>query len=374
MKKLMIAAAAVAMIGGVQAANKPCIACGEVEDPVAPETFTEAQFYNVQFKLNTLAPKKIVCKDPDCSDCSDVAVFFEKGTRTIDGVIFNCFPCCDESEDASNFWRICLWEKAKKAYLTDTPVWVPAGTTTNTVKAWEATMTIKVWGAWDYLNREFPLIATDTVAVQVPDSEDMTRAQAISWAANRTSIQLGELLTTYYPGAERFELVSASAEQITVEETITTTTGFWNGDAVDFEDLFVRYGKKADKIAADWEGAYGSFEFRAAGIGTAALVKDEFGGTTVNYIKNVKGNFAGAIAPAQFKIFNGDECEWVDGKLLDLCDYFATWCDDGTNATEVPAYGTWQIKYNAGLKNKKMTSIIPAGYVAEGDDDDDQGL
>lgn len=137
MKKLMIAAAAAAICGGAFAAGSLC-----EDDPTAPAAETQCALYNVKFTFKTLDAKLLKVKGytidgGECGDDEDVEavkyVYLENGSRTLEGIIWDCDAACDTLNDVE--MNFILWEKkgenvftAKLAYESESnKTWV-AGT------------------------------------------------------------------------------------------------------------------------------------------------------------------------------------------------------------------------------------------------------
>ena len=103
MKKLMIAAAAAAMVGGAFA------------DLCDDTINSDCGAWKVNFTLKTLVPKRTVCKSGGCADCSDSSkecvFYYEQGTRKIQGYIWGCDSNC--FDDGSDYFYT-LWEPAFK--------------------------------------------------------------------------------------------------------------------------------------------------------------------------------------------------------------------------------------------------------------------
>jgi len=108
MKKLMIAAATAAMVGGAFADDL----CGETE--------VGCLAYDLKISAKTLVPKTMKCKGEMCGndDCVTYAVLKSK---TFNGFLWACEYDCEDYGKMSGF-HFALWEKATK-----TPYWmVPA--------------------------------------------------------------------------------------------------------------------------------------------------------------------------------------------------------------------------------------------------------
>lgn len=108
MKKLMIAAAAAAMIGGVQAA---------CQDPITPAEDC-AIAYSFKATLNTTAIKlgKVTVKnDLGCGDYEKETVYScyrEKGKKTLTGYYYACECACDLAD--TDVFGLALWDSKTK--------------------------------------------------------------------------------------------------------------------------------------------------------------------------------------------------------------------------------------------------------------------
>lgn len=124
MKKLMIAAATAAMVGGAFASL-----CEEELNTPAFEK--GCAVWNVKVTVKTLGPKKAACKYA-CDD-DDVSYYFENATRKFDGILFQCESECDLSAA-----KLALWEaKAKTAICPITATTVVDGDKTKIVYSGE---------------------------------------------------------------------------------------------------------------------------------------------------------------------------------------------------------------------------------------------
>ena len=107
MKKLMIAAAAAAMIGGAFAE------CSDFDGCIA---------YDLTMSLKTLGPKKLVCK-ADCKKCGEedtTVAYLDNVSHSIKGVIWACdWVCdCEEGGSGTGTWLAAIYDTtAKKAII-----------------------------------------------------------------------------------------------------------------------------------------------------------------------------------------------------------------------------------------------------------------
>jgi hypothetical protein len=255
MKKLMIAAAAAAMIGGAYAD-----VCADEGDYT-----TSCLVYDLQIKVKTLGPKYGVCR--------------EKGTRCTDG------GCAD-------------------IYYLDTA--------NNTYKGY-------MWFCEDYC------------------WTDATDAYLVLWDAKTKApiVPIGKAKDT-----ER-----------------KVTKYYYNQGGLDFEFLG-RYGKNLKKAAASWEIDAGAIMGHGAGVNGSLIYNKEDGSAM---LKSISGNFAGSVVPSMTVKKLCEDGEEMDIMFANLCDCAETLCDATETADEVPASGTWSLKYNKKLSlgSKAMFQIVP---------------
>ena len=110
MKKLMIAAAAAAMIGGAYAG-----ACSDIDAGVVSGN---CMVYDVKLNVKTLAPKKMKCAGETCSDCASYVYYLDNASRSIVGYAWLCYEdCIDDSTDMN----LVLWEKKTKVPVVTLP-------------------------------------------------------------------------------------------------------------------------------------------------------------------------------------------------------------------------------------------------------------
>ena len=297
MKKLMIAAAAIAAVTGAYA-TEGC--CGV--DPTMEEC--KANVYKVKMTLKTLVPKTV--KKSGCE-----GLCFEQGTRTIDGYIWTCCNPCEIDgvvpTDPQSY-QITLWEKAAKVGILN-------GVGLSQVSRY--TVTVK----YDLSGVEYTKVLEGTYAQADVD-------QAVT-----------DFLNTI-PGATRKDVKAepvAGVKDHWVDDVLASSL---NTD----HTALCRFSKKANKVAVQFEvegiGAPDSnpdvtatmYQLVAAGFGSFD--------TKSFAIKSVSGNVVGTLPSL-------DHCEeYAD--VADLCDEFETWCNpDYSNGQEmmVPAFGTWTAKY-----------------------------
>ena len=110
MKKLMIAAAAAALVGG---------AFADLCDD-DPKPASGCAVYNVKFTLKTLDAKlaKVKGVTGDCDSTPDAkCVYLENATRTIDGIIWDCEATCATLNNTE--MNVALWEVKSKMGVGD---------------------------------------------------------------------------------------------------------------------------------------------------------------------------------------------------------------------------------------------------------------
>ena len=131
MKKLMIAAAAAAMVGGAFASlcdDEPAVAGCAV--------------YNVKFTLKTLDAKLFKTKGTtgDCSSTPGLkCVYLDNATRTIDGIIWDCDASCGTLN--INAMKVALWEAKSKTGIGERLALVDSGdvdSNNNPIMVYEA--------------------------------------------------------------------------------------------------------------------------------------------------------------------------------------------------------------------------------------------
>lgn len=139
MKKLMIAAAAAAMVGGAYAG---------CEDPVTPEDPNCAAVYNMTVSLKTLNAKskkyvnKQECDDPE----TGVNCYLVSGTRKYAGVIASCECECEDTTIVTEP-KVYFWGVSEKAPYADAEIALAnairfGGATDKAAKKVAATVTI----------------------------------------------------------------------------------------------------------------------------------------------------------------------------------------------------------------------------------------
>ena len=288
MKKLMIAAAAAAMIGG---------AFADCSDPATDYCLV----YDLKVTLKTLGPKAMKCK----ATCGDGTVYYlDTVTRTLKGYAWSCDYDCECDKSGSTTLQMALWEP--KASL----------------------------GWWMY----------DATA----------KAADVTWDA---------LETIRY---------AKTGNKAAVYFTMKDKEGTDNSNNCPNSTYVVK----------------STLTFAAVG-GSIAYDK--------NYkdciIKSLSGNVVGGVTPdlrcskSSSTKKSGSWCE--DGQTTTVCcaDYTALytclcncdvdWCDStdqylynvttldlsahGLTAGQVPAVGTWSLKYNASYSKgkKNLTSVLP---------------
>lgn len=286
----MIAVAAVAAATGAYA-TEGC--CG-----VDPTTTAEckANVYQVKMTLKTLVPKTI--KKAGCE-----GLYFEQGTRTIDGYIWTCCDPCG-TQATTQPYQITLWEKAAKTGILN-------GVGAN-VSQGMYTVTVKYTLA----------------GVEYKQVLEGTFAQA------DVEVAVADFIATI-PGAASTGVTATP---------VADTTAHW-GDAdlessMNTDTALCRFSKTANKVAVQFEVEGVGTDLSEADATMYQLVAAGFGSfdKKSRAIKSVSGNVVGTLPSL-------DHCDDY-AEVAGLCDDFETWCDYG-NGIEmmVPAYGTWTAKY-----------------------------
>lgn len=164
MKKLMIAAAAAALSGIAGAtAVEDCVACGYA----AAKVDKNPAFYDVTFKLKTLAPKKVTC-----GGCEGWCM--EQGNRTINGILWTCVIC-----DPVYPYQLALWEKKGSIQYTDDLVYGPISAKAE-VWAFKADYLVTGYYTSEYIYESDALAAQACLAIlgfnpTATDQEDIMK-------------------------------------------------------------------------------------------------------------------------------------------------------------------------------------------------------
>ena len=143
MKKLMIAAAAAAIIGGAYAKDDKNDLCNE------GIALDGCAVYTVKFKFKTLAGKDARCTaaqlgacgyDNDADGNADPIAYLDNATRTFDGILWQCQSACFEgvtpNEGIGAPINYVLWEKKAERVVSDPAIFTDNQDGTGT---WTAT-------------------------------------------------------------------------------------------------------------------------------------------------------------------------------------------------------------------------------------------
>ena len=346
MKKLMIAAAAVACAASVYATSG-CEGCDEnlsVTSPSAHETITiEDANLAVVYKLKFTA-KTLVQKSAATGGCP--GWYFEQGSRTLEGLLWQCLYACEDTEVLSgqvNFtsggtpayvngdviqpFQYILWEKKGNRLFTDGLSHYNVSTNNGVV---------------------VPAHFTDSPAAisMLRFSKKANKTQVLWNLDTAADVALAPAQITVSGGALLF---GTSGRRVTG----TTWQPFLGGTYVE---------------AATPNGWHlDVFQVQAVGFGSTLTDK----ATGLVIPNSVSGGFAGRIVPVALN----EECR---GQLIDFCADFDTWCTDGgyanywdswaqtpgtglfdgTGGDEfVGAYGSWSMKYLK--KMKGFLKVVP---------------
>ncbi len=198
MKKLMMAAAIAAMTAGAYADL-----CDDDPDVVVAD---KCEVYNFKMSVKTLVPAKIKCSS------DEIAVYFKKGTRKFEGILWDCVATCDDTAPASNF---IAWEpKAKQAVTTELSwsgeYWTADalefstldrfGKKANDVEAYaDATFTIGEFhlagfGSYDAKNERIKSISGNVVGMITPATYDVTEKAESKCDDDTVNTNVGKVL------------------------------------------------------------------------------------------------------------------------------------------------------------------------------------
>lgn len=304
MKKLMIVAAAAAMVGGTQAAEL----CYE---DLAGDS---CAVYNVKFTFKTLAAKRD-------SNCGLTWLIDDQGdgmwTRTdiADVTISDATTAAGGAHDQTVFPRVRAYKRAL--------YWADNATRTFDGILWQCTASCF-------------------------ESLDLAAAARFNGWAN------GHLNYALWEKRSQTSIAYPVIRYYTKKDR--SRYGWWTLDARRSFDFLGRYGQTAQKVAAYWTPWIMRGNIEAAGFGTY----DSKG----KRMKAVSGNAVGMIAPLNAGA--ADACGRASRffvQIAFMCEDFIQWCCDGCYAGVelVPASGTWSIKYNASLSkgNKSLSTILP---------------
>ena len=218
MKKLMIAAAFAAMVGGASA---------NVCDN-NPTPGSDCWVYDVKVTMKTLGPKLIKSSSKDCYGAAGDPSYVEylvNTTRKFQGIAWACEGACEmPTEDGLNF---VMWEPARKVNVTEPLKWgaeikigdiIGSSNVVTTVNGVEVTNTV-------------PVYATAT---------DVKKA---GWEADTLSFEIAD---RYDKKANKVEAYWSFDE---LQNTVTTPDGNFDGEgkiiAAGFGKFDVKYGRIA---------------------------------------------------------------------------------------------------------------------------------
>jgi len=344
MKKLMIAAAAAAMIVGVQA------------DELCEESVAGAgcSVYNVKFTFKTISGKKKNCAayliEGDFTTGVDMGVWTRyMNVRPVPAAYDAAAVAAQPQLNAPNAGALVT-----KAYYD---LWVAAGEPTTAL------------GGWPTMNPGHAR-AAQAAAVWYGD---------LYWADNGTRTLEGILWqcaascfegNTVWNGKGSGEIYFALWEKKTgkvfsypafryYKNANRDTFNWITADETPAFNWMGRYGAKAEKIGVDWTPTLKNYTWdwiQAVGFGTFDV--------KALHMKSVTG---GAIAQLE-PFVNGEEDQCGNGsfkiQVAYVCEEFKAWCCDPCYAAVdwVPAYGNWSLKYNASLSKGKtpLSKVLPA--------------
>lgn len=216
MKKLMIAAAFAAMVGGASA------------DGVCDNTSgSDCWVYDVKVTMKTLGPKRIKGKDCYGAANKDSNVeYLVNTTRKFQGIAWACEGACEmPTEDGLNF---VMWEPARKVNVTEPLKWVEIKK--GDVLAPEHDEVVDDGNGNVTTNRTPAVIATDA---------DVKKG----WKADTLSFEIAD---RYDKKANKVEAYWSFDE---LQNTVTTPDGDFDGEgkiiAAGFGKFDVKYGRIA---------------------------------------------------------------------------------------------------------------------------------
>ena len=269
----MIAAAAAAMIGGVQAALP--VDRGEVIEPEGINKIGSG--YNISITLKTLLPTAVggtASKSGGCKLCPDEVggkapcYIFEQGTVKINGVMAWCN--CGDEDFAT---RAYLWYgSGKKAYPYDLPVCL-----TN--------------------NYDYTDLPDDLVTLSV-NRFSKTNKKVVG------TIGIGEAAFAELKGVGFGSYTAATYKRTLIPDTDPKEYGYELKTPAKFSLSGSIIGKSTDVT-----------------------------------------------------LLGGDDSVWFP--VDDVCTVNVT-CSDGDKTADVPAVGTFSVKFNASIAKKGLAKVIPA--------------
>lgn len=226
MKKLMIAAAFAAMVGGASA------------DGVCDNTSgSDCWVYDVKVTMKTLGPKLI--KGKDCYGAADKdsnVEYLVNTTRKFQGIAWACEGACEmPTEDGLNF---VMWEPARKVNVTEPLKWVD----------------IKVG---DKIGEKPDL---DHL---VPNADGTVTTNMIPVYATAADVKKGwEADTLSFEIADRYDKKANKVEAYwffdDLQNTVTTSDGDFDGEGKIFAAGFGKFDVKYGRIASISGNAVGT--------------------------------------------------------------------------------------------------------------------
>ena len=136
MKKLMIAAAAAAMIGGAYAGDL----CNKGQGSTA-----ECALYDVKFTFKSLDTKRAVLKEKDaCSgNTTTCCTYLDSAKYTFNGVMWDCASLCDmlDPNNSNSGTKFVMWYAKAKAVISEPLKW-------DASYGWQGDI-----AAFDFINR-----------------------------------------------------------------------------------------------------------------------------------------------------------------------------------------------------------------------------
>ena len=219
MKKLMIAAAFAAMVGGASADvcdNNPA------SDP-------DCWVYDVKVTMKTLGPKQIKSSSKDCyggAGDTDYVEYLVNTTRKFQGIAWACEGACEmPTEEGLNF---VMWEPARKVNVTEPLKWVDIKVGDILVPEHDE---VVVDGNGN--------VTTNTIPAVIATANDVKKG----WEADTLSFEIAD---RYDKKADKVEAYWFFDE---LQNTVTTPDGDFDGEgeiiAAGFGKFDVKYGRIA---------------------------------------------------------------------------------------------------------------------------------
>ena len=224
MKKLMIAAAFAAMVGGASA------------DVCDNTSGSDCWVYDVKVTMKTLGPKRI--KGKDCYGAADKdsnVEYLVNTTRKFSGIAWACEGACEmPTEDGLDF---VMWEPARKVNVTEPLKWVE-------IKKGD----VLVPEHDEIVDDGNGNVTTNHVPVKIATDADVKKG----WEADTLSFDIAD---RYDKKANKVEAYWSFEN---LKNTFTTPDGDFDGDGKIFAAGFGKFDVKNSRIASISGNAVGT--------------------------------------------------------------------------------------------------------------------